>query len=929
MKEKYDVAVYGLWYGNNYGSIITYYALTRVLEDMHLSYAMIRNPLGREIDIDSLERSHPLRFARDHYKITPLLPLSRLSELNENFSAFLLGSDQMWNYHLSRPYGQSYFFDFVSDNKRKIAYATSFGRNKYIGPDDEKEKIFRNLRRFNAISVRDDFSERICRDDFSITVEKMIDPVFLCAVEKYDELINGVSDFKIEEEYIFAYILDPDAKLGTSIQGIAEQTQKRVIVVFNQSGDKENFKERLHISSDLVSYEQNPTVNEWLYLFKHSKYVITDSFHGTCFSIIFHKPFIVLKNLKRGGERFPNLLGEFNLIDRMIEQPEDFPKKFFENGFELIVDYKQVDKVINEKKKEAVMWLETNLKGDRGVSVKEEVINSPLQVDKKVEKLYQSPEFVKVRILVTLLRDYGIRHIVLSPGGRDVPIVRMFEYNEKYFKLYFVTDERSAAYFGLGLATQLRKPVACVCTSGTAASNYLPAVTEAYFTKIPLIVITADRLDVYHNQGEDQTIPQKNIYAGVIKKEITIPEGLNGIVEYQTRRDVSECILEATHNECGPVHINIAIENITVGKDVPHNYWELLPKIQPHILRVGLNDKKSQLMKWCKSLKVAKRILVVYGQNAPQTVEQLENINSFVSKYNCVIVTDPISNLHCDYSIMPHNMLLSISNERFNKELSPEIIITVGGKRLMNDPLTFKVRNGAKSIRHWSVTPDGTVKDFYFRLTSVLEMSQDTFFKLFSEMAGDSQNNGNYYRKWTEVNEEFTSPVIEKFNSHYIQSMFLPAIPHNSMLHLGVGLSFYDCRKFNIDKSIEVYCNMGTNGIDGCTSTFMGQCAVLEEKLCFLLVGDLSFFYDMNSIWNKKLNGRMRILMVNNNGTGLLRNHKLKGISSVHNTVAKGWVESTGFEYIDAKSKEDFDSKLRYFVDSTIDKPLFFEVFCE
>ena len=334
-------------------------------------------------------------------------------------------------------------------------------------------------------------------------------------------------------------------------------------------------------------------------------------------------------------------------------------------------------------------------------------------------------------------------------------------------------------------------------------------------------------------------------------------------------------------------------------------------------------------MKWCKSLKVAKRILVVYGQNAPQTVEQLENINNFVSKYNCVIVTDPISNLHCDYSIMPHNMLLSISNERFNKELSPEIIITVGGKRLMNDPLTFKVRNGAKSIRHWSVTPDGTVKDFYFRLTSVLEMSQDTFFKLFSEMAGDSQNNGNYYRKWTEVNEEFTSPVIEKFNSHYIQSMFLPAIPHNSMLHLGVGLSFYDCRKFNIDKSIEVYCNMGTNGIDGCTSTFMGQCAVLEEKLCFLLVGDLSFFYDMNSIWNKKLNGRMRILMVNNNGTGLLRNHKLKGISSVHNTVAKGWVESTGFEYIDAKSKEDFDSKLRYFVDSTIDKPLFFEVFCE
>ena len=120
MKDKYDVAVYGLWYGNNYGSIITYYALTRVLESLNYTYAMIRNPLGREIDIDALNRSHPLKFARDRYEVTPLLPINRLSELNNNFSAFVLGSDQMWNYNLSRPYGQSYFFDFVADDKVKL-----------------------------------------------------------------------------------------------------------------------------------------------------------------------------------------------------------------------------------------------------------------------------------------------------------------------------------------------------------------------------------------------------------------------------------------------------------------------------------------------------------------------------------------------------------------------------------------------------------------------------------------------------------------------------------------------------------------------------------------------------------------------------------------------------------------------------------------
>ena len=361
MKDKYDVAVYGLWYGNNYGSIITYYALTRVLESLNYTYAMIRNPLGREIDIDALNRSHPLKFARDRYEVTPLLPINRLSELNNNFSAFVLGSDQMWNYNLSRPYGQSYFFDFVADDKVKIAYATSFGKDKYIGPEDEKIRTDRNLHRFDGISVRDDFSQRICKDEFGISAELLSDPVFLCPVEKYNELIAEASDFKVEGDYIFAYILDPNEKIGASIQKIAEETQKKVIVVFNESGDKESFKERLKISSELVSYELDPTVNEWLYLYKNSQYVLTDSFHGTCFSIIFQKPFVVMKNVGRGGARFPFLLGELGLLDRMIEKPEDFVSKFNEAGFNVNIDYTSVNEVILEKRKESIAWLKNHL----------------------------------------------------------------------------------------------------------------------------------------------------------------------------------------------------------------------------------------------------------------------------------------------------------------------------------------------------------------------------------------------------------------------------------------------------------------------------------------------------------------------------------------------------------------------------------------
>lgn len=495
--------------------------------------------------------------------------------------------------------------------------------------------------------------------------------------------------------------------------------------------------------------------------------------------------------------------------------------------------------------------------------------------------------------------------------------------------LHHVTDERSAAYYGMGIAAQLRQIVACVCTSGTAASNYLPAVTEAYYTGIPLIVITADRYTVYHEHGEDQTIPQNHIYDGVVKKSVTLPEGSGYKAEYQTRRDISDCILETIHNGCGPAHINIAIDNILIGAKAPREAWKLLPKIYPHILRVGFNDGEKKVTKWLTAMQRSQRILVVYGQNPPPTQQQKKNIEDFAKKYNCVIVTDFISNLDCAYSLKPYNMLRTISQAEFNEKLSPDILITVGGKRLMNDPLTFKIRGGLKNIRHWDINPNGKIKDFYFRLSSVIEMSQNRFFEWFSSHAGDSMNNGQYYNSWRQLTEKHDNSEIKAFNSHYVQSKFLPVIPANSILHLGVGQSFFDCRRYSLDKTVETHCNMGTNGIDGCTSTFMGQCSVVKERLCFLLVGDLSFFYDMNGIWNKVPQKNIRILMVNNNGSGLLRGHNLKAITSVHNTSAKGWVESTGFKYMSAKTKEEYKEKLQYFVKDESEKALFLEVFCK
>ena len=346
-------------------------------------------------------------------------------------------------------------------------------------------------------------------------------------------------------------------------------------------------------------------------------------------------------------------------------------------------------------------------------------------------------------------------------------------------------------------------------------------------------------------------------------------------------------------------------------------------------MRTGFNYGEEHLRRWVDALKRSPRILVVYGQSYPASERELAAVNEFARKYNCVILTDFLSNIHSDYCIAnSYNMLNAITQKEFNERLSPDILISIPGKRLMNDPITFKIRHGRRDIRNWDVEPDGRFKDYYFRLSSIIEMSKERFFEWFGKEAGASKNNGAYYNAWKEYCDKYSSPEGTAFNSQYVQSRFLPRVPGNSILHLGVGLSFYTTRMYPLNPDVHVFCNMGTNGIDGCTSTFMGQCAVEKDRLCFLIVGDLSFFYDMNSLWNKPLHKNMRILLVNNSGTGLLRGHNLRGISSEHHASAKGWVENCGFTYMTASNPDEFDARLEEFVSDRSESPLFFEVFC-
>ena len=911
--EKFDVGIFGWWYNMNYGANLTYFSLNRVVQEMGYSVGMV----WKGVNPEKLPDSPAIRFANKYYNVGPAFSPDEMANNNDVYDSFLLGSDQLWSPRQEKNSGKEFFFSFVDEEKNKIAYAQSLGRDLDL-PDEFIDKYKRLVYRFNGISVREDYAKKMMEKGFHVEVPQVCDPIFLSERGIWDELIDN-ADIDLPEKYVLNLILDPDVEKMQFCEDIRKKLDESQYLNFTALTPKVPWEDEF---GDKPVEGKDGAIENLVKAYSKADYIITDSFHGTCLAIIFNKPFISIANYKRGVGRFESLLRWLKLEDRLVH---DMQKPVKCNLKE--VDYDSGNEIISASRAEGRRWLEEHLKEKKKLDIVEEKI--PLEEKKSAERLYKNPDFKKIRILATLLRDYGIKHVVLSPGGRDVPLVRMFENNSDKFILHRVTDERSAAFYGMGLAAQLKKPVACVCTSGTAVSNYMPAVTESYYTGIPMIMITADRYEVYHEHGEDQTIPQSHIFDEVTKKSVTIPEGDGERFEYQTRRDISECILEATHNGFGPVHINIAIGNIRAGADLPKKYWSLLPKINPHVLRVGLNDNVDIFKKWVTSLKKSKRILIVYGQNPPLTEEQHKNVELFASKFNCVITTDHISNYSGKYSIKTHRLLQGIDQEVFNKNLSPDILITVGGKRLMNDPLTAKIRGGLKNIRHWSVVPDGKIKDFYFRLTSVLEMSQDTFFEKFTELAGDIKNDEEYFSAWKNMSEKYSAPEITKFNANYIQSKFLPAIPKGSFLHLGVGQSFYDCRKYDIDPSVEVFCNMGTNGIDGCTSTFMGQSLIEKDRLCFLLVGDLSFFYDMNSLWNKPLHGNMRILMVNNNGSGLLRGHKLKGITSKHDTSAKGWVESTGFKYMSASNMDEFQKLLPEFLDEKSDAPLFFEVLCE
>jgi 2-succinyl-5-enolpyruvyl-6-hydroxy-3-cyclohexene-1-carboxylate synthase len=536
-------------------------------------------------------------------------------------------------------------------------------------------------------------------------------------------------------------------------------------------------------------------------------------------------------------------------------------------------------------------------------------------------------ELKAYQIIIALLKKFNIRHCVLSAGSRNVPFVHSIE-EDPFFHCYSVVDERSAGYFALGLAQEINEPVVISCTSSTATCNYWPPVAEAFYQGVPVIVLTSDRDPAMLGQWEDQMIDQVGMYDRHVRKSVNLPIINNRDDEIYCQRLVNEALLELNHHGTGPVHINIPMKSYNNSFNI-----KSLPEVTK-IERLCLEDNNILWQEKIKKLSNAKKVLVTCGQMSYVSHNLKMEIQRFFEKYNATIAVEYMSNLEFEHGI---NTTVCMDARyvipKKVKELLPDIVISYGGNIFSG--IKEQLRKFSGEFEHWLIQEDGRVVDTFKSLTTIFECSPEYFFKYCNnEVNKEASNDNIYYNQFRDYANSVLLPEFEYSHVYAIQKV-VESIPSNSLLHLSINDSIRITNFFKMNQNIKVYANIGTHGIDGCLSSFLGQ-AIATEKQSYLIIGDLAFFYDMNAVRLRHIKKNVHILLINNGGgSEFYFNRMWKNKASDlhttarHHTQAEGWVKSNDFIYLKAYNKETLEEALIEFMREDLDKPVFLEVFTE
>jgi 2-succinyl-5-enolpyruvyl-6-hydroxy-3-cyclohexene-1-carboxylate synthase len=528
------------------------------------------------------------------------------------------------------------------------------------------------------------------------------------------------------------------------------------------------------------------------------------------------------------------------------------------------------------------------------------------------------PKIPLAQSLIEICKAKGIQHIVISPGSRNAPLTIGFT-NNPYFTCYSIADERCAAFFAMGIAQQIQKPVAVVCTSGSAVLNYYPAVAEAFYSQIPLVVLSADRPQNKIDIGDGQTIRQENVFAN----HILFSANLTELTSKENDNLINQAIHSAIEN-LGPVHINIPFEEPLYDTvEILEVQPELISNLKPS------NDfelEKTFISQWNQ----AKKKLILVGELFPNTLEK-EIIQKLGEDESIVVVTEATSNLHHPNFITNIDSLITpFSTEDF-EAFQPEILVTFGGmvvsKRIKAFLRKFQPKN------HWHVDKLRAY-DTFGCLSQHFKTNPNLFFNqiLTESTTSDYQKHFLTIHNFRKQKREIYTHEIP-FSDFKVFDFLSKRLPEVCQLQISNSSAIRYMQLFDLNPNTTVFCNRGTSGIDGSSSTAIGA-ALVSPKPTILITGDISFFYDSNALWNNYIPKNFKIILVNNNGGGIFRilpGHQETPtfntfFETSHHLNASHLAKMFDFQYFNANSSEDLERNWEAFITNE-NQPSILEIF--
>ena len=510
-----------------------------------------------------------------------------------------------------------------------------------------------------------------------------------------------------------------------------------------------------------------------------------------------------------------------------------------------------------------------------------------------------------VRQLIELMHAHAISRCVLCPGSRNSPILSsLAEHPEMECRA--ATDERSGAFMALGWASQAQSPVAIIVTSGSALLNAHPAIAEAYYRNIPLLLISADRPAAWIGQQDGQTLPQQGSLSSMLRGSYSLPESDSPESLWHRNRLINEALLELRHRGSGPVHINIPLsEPLFERSESPLEPQRVIHRCEFALMS---GHQEEQLI---NRLRAQPRRMILVGQCPlpPQLSETL-------MEKGFVIVAEQLGNCAGIPGVI--NNPDQVLGRDCPAELAPDLIISLGGciiskriKRLLREH---------PAAEHWHISPDGAIIDTFRCLRLAIEGSQDELWDLIEAFAEDMEPESpscDYFQAWQQRSANHALAPLESqpYAAARLVGEFIASLPLRASLHLANSMSVRLAQLYPLPPEVIVDCNRGCNGIEGSLSSAIGY-AASDDKPNYLVIGDLSFFYDMNALSLPCLSPNLCILLLNNSGGAIfdalpgLDQHSAghRYISAQHKHSAQGWAESCGLRYIPVHNINDWEA---------------------